>query len=55
MRDGELVATGGRVLSVVSNAPDFAEARRRVYEAVDLIGLDGSQHRRDIAAKVDAS
>jgi phosphoribosylamine--glycine ligase len=52
VRDGELVASGGRVLSVVSTASDFVEARRRAYEAVDLIELDGSQHRSDIAAKV---
>jgi phosphoribosylamine--glycine ligase len=48
----DLVATGGRVLSVVAVGADFTEARARAYEAVDLIGLDGSQHRGDIAAKV---
>jgi len=47
-----LVATGGRVLSVVALGSDFAEARARVYEAVDKIGLAGSQHRTDIAAAV---
>jgi phosphoribosylamine--glycine ligase len=47
-----LVATGGRVLSVVAVGTDFTEARARAYEAVDLIGLEGSQHRGDIAAKV---
>ena len=47
-----LVATGGRVLSVVAVGADFTEARARAYEAVDLIGLEGSQHRGDIAAKV---
>lgn len=48
----ELVATGGRVLSVVATAPDFAAARDRAYRALDLIHLDGAQYRRDIAAKV---
>ena len=52
VKNGEFVATGGRVLSVVSTASDFAEARRRAYEAIELIGLEGSQHRTDIAAKV---
>ncbi|MET0954313.1 MAG: phosphoribosylglycinamide synthetase C domain-containing protein, partial [Cryobacterium sp.] len=47
-----LVATGGRVLSVVAVGTDFAQARTRAYEAIDLIGLEGSQHRGDIAAKV---
>ncbi|MDN3497289.1 phosphoribosylamine--glycine ligase [Planococcus sp. APC 4015] len=48
-----LIATGGRVLNVVATGETFREARRRVYQAVDAIGLDGSQHRTDIAAKVD--
>ncbi|RWZ53155.1 phosphoribosylamine--glycine ligase [Labedella phragmitis] len=50
--DGGLIATGGRVLSVVAVGDDFATARSRAYEAVDLIGLEGSQHRTDIAARV---
>ncbi|WP_043674074.1 phosphoribosylamine--glycine ligase [Clavibacter michiganensis] len=50
--DAGLVATGGRVLSVVATGRGFEEARARVYEAVGLIGLDGSQHRTDIAAQV---
>ena len=48
----DLVATGGRVLSVVAVGGDFTQARARAYEAADLIGLEGSQHRSDIAAKV---
>jgi phosphoribosylamine--glycine ligase len=51
-RDGRLVATGGRVLSVVATGSDFAEARTRAYTAVDLISLEGSHHRTDIAARV---
>jgi phosphoribosylamine--glycine ligase len=51
-RDGELFATGGRVLSVVATAPDFAEARRLVYNALEQIALEGGQYRRDIAARV---
>jgi phosphoribosylamine--glycine ligase len=47
-----LVATGGRVLSVVATGAGFEEARSRVYEAVARISLDGSQHRTDIAAQV---
>ncbi|RIJ47502.1 phosphoribosylamine--glycine ligase [Clavibacter lycopersici] len=50
--DAGLVATGGRVLSVVATGRGFEEARSRVYEAVGLIELDGSQHRTDIAAQV---
>jgi phosphoribosylamine--glycine ligase len=50
--EGGLVATGGRVLSVVATGAGFEEARSRVYEAVGRISLDGSQHRTDIAAQV---
>ncbi|QTX05806.1 phosphoribosylamine--glycine ligase [Agromyces archimandritae] len=50
--DGGLVATGGRVLSVVATGADFIEARTRAYEAIDRIGLDGGQFRTDIAARV---
>ncbi|WP_300267503.1 phosphoribosylamine--glycine ligase [Microbacterium sp.] len=49
---GDLVATGGRVLNVVSLGEDFATARARAYDAIDRIGLDGSHFRRDIAARV---
>ena len=48
--EGRLVAAGGRVLSVVALGESVAAARTRAYEAVALIGLPGSQHRRDIAA-----
>ncbi len=50
--DSELVATGGRVLSVVATAPDFAGARDRAYRALSAIHLDGGQYRTDIAAHV---
>ncbi|MGI5138751.1 MULTISPECIES: phosphoribosylamine--glycine ligase [unclassified Streptomyces] len=46
-----VVSAGGRVLSVTATGADLAEARRRAYTAVDRIGLEGSQHRTDIAAK----
>jgi phosphoribosylamine--glycine ligase len=51
--DGKLFATGGRVLSVVSTATDFHEARRAAYEAICGINLEGSHYRTDIALKVD--
>ena len=50
--DGRFVATGGRVLSVVARAADFAAAREKAYAALDTIGLEGSHFRRDIAEKV---
>jgi len=47
-----LIATGGRVLSVVALGQDFAQARARAYEALGHIHLEGGQYRTDIAAKV---
>ena len=45
-----IVASGGRVLSVVGRAPTLAEARERAYAGVAHIDLPGSHHRSDIAA-----
>ncbi|HEY0189321.1 MAG TPA: phosphoribosylamine--glycine ligase [Cellulomonas sp.] len=50
-RDGTVVSAGGRVLSVVGTGPDLAAARERAYAGVDRIGLAGSHHRSDIAAR----
>ncbi|MDN3023885.1 phosphoribosylamine--glycine ligase [Streptomyces sp. S.PB5] len=53
--DGDaVVSAGGRVLSVTATGKDLNEARDRAYQAVARIGLDGSQHRTDIAAKAAA-
>jgi phosphoribosylamine--glycine ligase len=49
---GELIATGGRVLSVIALGSTFAEARERAYEALGHIELEGGQYRTDIAARV---
>jgi len=48
--DGALIATGGRVLSVVALGESVAAARERAYEAIRRIHLDGAQYRTDIAA-----
>ena len=51
MRDGRVVAAGGRVLTVVGVAPDYRAAIDRAYEAVSLISFEGMQYRRDIGRK----
>ena len=48
--DGNLIASGGRVLSVVALGETVADARARAYEAIAKIHLDGAQYRTDIAA-----
>ena len=50
--DGVLIATGGRVLSVVATGAGFVEARERAYAALAEITLEGSHYRHDIAARV---
>lgn len=49
---GDLLATGGRVLSVVATASDFVTARAQAYDAIGRITLEGSHFRTDIAARV---
>ncbi|MGF1474253.1 MAG: phosphoribosylamine--glycine ligase [Geminicoccaceae bacterium] len=47
--DGELVAAGGRVLTVVALAETMQAAVEKVYRAVETIGWSGRYYRRDIA------
>lgn len=52
--DGKhLLATGGRVLSVIATGSGFGEARERAYAALGMITLEGSHYRSDIALGVD--
>jgi phosphoribosylamine--glycine ligase len=48
-RDGEIVTAGGRVLNVTGLGATAADARRRAYDAAELISFDGKQMRTDIA------
>ena len=48
-RGGQIVTAGGRVLSVVGKGPTPEDARRRAYEAADLIRFEGKTFRKDIA------
>jgi len=47
-----LLATGGRVLSVIATGATFDAARKSAYEALDAIELEGSHFRRDIALDI---
>ena len=49
--EGEIVTAGGRVLNVTGLGPTAAEARRRAYDAAELIDFEGRQLRTDIAAR----
>jgi len=48
---GDLVTSGGRVLTVVADGPTFDSAIDRVYRAAALVHFDGMQYRRDIGRK----
>ena len=48
-RDGDLIATGGRVLCATARAGDLAGARERAYDLLDGIALPGGHYRHDIA------
>jgi phosphoribosylamine--glycine ligase len=50
-KDGVLVTSGGRVLTVVGKGPSFESAIDRAYAGVSHIRFDGMQYRRDIGAK----
>ncbi|MDM7990221.1 phosphoribosylamine--glycine ligase [Arthrobacter sp. zg-Y877] len=51
LKKDKVRSAGGRVLAVVGLGTDLEEARSRAYAGVDLIRLEGSQHRTDIALK----
>jgi phosphoribosylamine--glycine ligase len=51
---GRLVATGGRVLTVVGTGDTLAQARADAYAKVARIDLPGGFHRTDIAARAAA-
>ena len=48
LRDGRIVATGGRVLNVSALGKTVREAQARAYEAISLIDWPGGFCRRDI-------
>jgi phosphoribosylamine---glycine ligase len=48
MKDGRIVANGGRVLNVCALGKTVSEAQRRAYEAVDRIKWPEGFCRRDI-------
>lgn len=46
---GEILTSGGRVLTVVATGKTIAEARERVYANISRINFEGCHYRRDIA------
>jgi phosphoribosylamine--glycine ligase len=48
LRDGRLVANGGRVLAVTATGATIAEAQARAYAGVDALDFPDGFCRRDI-------
>ncbi|WP_443970183.1 phosphoribosylamine--glycine ligase [Sphingobium sp. CR28] len=48
LRDGALVASGGRVLNVTATGPTIGAARDEAYALLDRVDFDGGFCRRDI-------
>jgi phosphoribosylamine--glycine ligase len=51
LRDGRLVTSGGRVLTVVGRAQTFDEAIEHAYAGVSRISFEGMHFRQDIGQK----
>ncbi len=47
--DGQLVTSGGRVMSVTATGPTIASAREAAYRATESVQFEGMQLRSDIA------
>ncbi|KAF7600142.1 MAG: phosphoribosylamine--glycine ligase [Candidatus Dactylopiibacterium carminicum] len=48
LRDGKVVASGGRVLCVTALGDSVKTAQARAYELIGQVGFEGMQYRRDI-------
>jgi phosphoribosylamine--glycine ligase len=48
-KDGSLISSGGRVMTVTGIGNDLESARHRAYQQISTIGLEGSFYRSDIA------
>jgi phosphoribosylamine--glycine ligase len=51
VQDGQVVSSGGRVLSVTATGVSLAEARERAYAGLAAVDLRGSFSRSDIAVR----
>jgi phosphoribosylamine--glycine ligase len=49
--DGDIVVSGGRVLTVTASGFDLHQARTHAYEAISHIHFSGEHHRTDIAER----
>ncbi len=50
-QDGKILSSGGRVLCITALGEDLQKAQEKAYAAMELIKMDKSYYRKDIAAK----
>jgi phosphoribosylamine---glycine ligase len=51
--DGEVITSGGRVLTVTGTGDDFPQARARAYAGIRALSFDGAQYRTDIGYQAE--
>ncbi|ADO44761.1 phosphoribosylamine/glycine ligase [Hydrogenobacter thermophilus TK-6] len=51
IKDGKVIAKGGRVLNVCAWGKSIKDARDKAYRVIESIKFEGMQYRRDIGAK----
>jgi phosphoribosylamine--glycine ligase len=49
--DGQVVTSGGRVLTVVAKGRTIAKARDKVYDNISRVHFEGAHYRKDIALR----
>lgn len=52
-QDGQLVSSGGRVLTVTAVGTDLEDARAKAYAGISVVSLEGAHHRTDIGVLPD--
>ena len=53
LESGQILTSGGRVLTVVATGKTIAEAREKVYNNISRIHFEGCHYRKDIARGLD--
>ena len=51
--DGQIIANGGRVLTIAGTAANLTTAREKIYGVIDRISFPDSFYRRDIGARTN--
>jgi phosphoribosylamine-glycine ligase len=50
--NGDIIISGGKVVSVLATGVDIQDARAKVYQAAEEIYFEGMHYRKDIGKEV---